>query len=1308
MRKHVWVGLGLLLAAGTAGAQQYLVSTVAGGGVPPTPAAAVNVGLQPPLGAAVDAAGNVYFSSGNSVFKIDGSGILTRAAGIGKPGYAGDGGQATAANLNVPQGLAVDAGGNLYIADTQNHAIRKVTPAGMISTVAGSGVRGYASDTGPATSAQLALPGGVAVDAAGDIYIADTGNHAIRKVTPNGVIGTVAGNGLPGYFGDGGKAIAAQLNSPQGVAVDAGGNLYIADTMNDVVREVTVNGPFISTIAGNNVAGYAGDGFPATTAQLYRPYAVAVDAAGDVFIADWGNSSIREVFAAGPLKGTIATLAGDGHAGYRGDGGPAASAELYRPTGIALDAAGDVFVADSSNLRVREISLGLIATVAGTGAGPYSGDGGPAALAQLSGPRGEVVDSTGNVYFADTNNNAVRKLTVATGVLTTVAGTGTPGFSGDWGLATAAQLNHPQGVALDSSGNLYISDTSNQRVRLVTAATGIITTVVGTGVAGYSGNAGPANVAQVSSPRGLAFDKSGNLFIADFANNVIREVYAASTTIGSVTYAAGAIVTVAGAYNSGYAGDTSQSVGALLNSPSSVALDSSGNLYIADSYNNAIRKVTVSTGIITTVVGDSTGNAGFAGDGGAATSARLSLPQTVTLDAAGDIVIADTGNNRIRVVGATSGTINTVAGNGVAGYSGDLGAAINAEFEGPAGVVVDSTGNYYIADTGNNLIRLLEPTGAHALLAVSTTHSGDFAPGQTGVSFSILVSNASAAGATSGTVSVTDTVSAGLVLVSMSGAGWTCSANTCTRSDALSAGSAYPAIAVTMNVAATTPLQVVNQVAVTGGNSPAASASQAAVVLPALPQPALTSPANGVGGVSLLPVLSWSAVSGATSYDVYFGAASPPPLAANVPTASYSPAGPLNQEGTYYWQVVARNSSGLSSSPIWSFTTGFAGAGLAFVPVTPCRVVDTRNAAAPFGGPSLGSRSTRTFAIPQGACGIPATAQAYSLNVTVQPQGPLGFLTVWPAGLPQPNVSTLNAWTGGVVANAAIVPAGAGGAVNVYATDPTDVIIDVNGYFALPSAAGSLAFYTVAPCRVSDTRNSVGVFGGPEMSAGETRNLPIPSSPCGIPVAAGAYSLNVTVVPDPNVGHLWFLAAWPAGQSRPGVSTLNSWTGKAAANAAIVPAGSAASTSVFVTDPTAVILDTNGYFAPPGSPGGLSFYPVAPCRVADTRNAPGPFGGPELGAGMTRSFAIPASGCYVPSTAVAYSLNITVAPDGLLEYLSVWPAGSPQPFVSTLNSWDGSVVANAAIVPAGTNGAISVFVTDSSHVIVDINGYFAP
>jgi hypothetical protein len=471
--------------------------------------------------------------------------------------------------------------------------------------------------------------------------------------------------------------------------------------------------------------------------------------------------------------------------------------------------------------------------------------------------------------------------------------------------------------------------------------------------------------------------------------------------------------------------------------------------------------------------------------------------------------------------------------------------------------------------------------------------------------------------------------------------------------------------------------------------------------------PVLTSPVNGATAVGNPVTLSWQAANGATSYNLYFGTTPAPPLVTQTSATSYN-AGALSPGTLYYWSVAAVNTSGSTPSAGWSFqTSGSSGGGatLLFAPVTPCRVVDTRGTAGPFGGPTFGAGDIRSFIIPQGGCGIPAGAQAYSLNVTVVPKAALPYLTLWPTGQGQPGVSTLNSFQGSVVANAAIVPAGTGGAVSVFAYSATDVILDINGYFTTSGSADSFWFYPASPCRVADTRGAPGLFGGPSMGAGDARSFAVPSAGCGIPSTAHAYSLNVTAVPP---GYLGYLSAWPTGQTQPNVSTLNSWAGKVVANAAIVPAGANESVSIYVSDPSDVVLDIDGYFGVPGGQGALSFYPVTPCRIADTRNANGPFGGPIVASETTRSFTIPASGCGVPSTAHAYSLNVTVVPDGPLYYLTAWPAGASQPGVSTLNSWDGTVLANAAIVPAGANGAISVYALGQTHVILDINGYFAP
>jgi DNA-binding beta-propeller fold protein YncE len=389
----------------------------------------------------------------------------------------------------------------------------------------------------------------------------------------------------------------------------------------------------------------------------------------------------------------------------------------------------------------------------------------------------------------------------------------------------------------------------------------------------------------------------------------------------------------------------------------------------------------------------------------------------------------------------------------------------------------------------------------------------------------------------------------------------------------------------------------------------------------------------------------------------------------------------------------ARN-TGSTSNTITVNVTATA-AGLQFIPVTPCRVADTRNATGPFGGPILAAATTREFDIPQSSCGIPSTAVAYSLNVTVVPSSTLNYLSMWPSGLTQPYVSTLNS-DGRVKANAAITPAGTNGGVDVFVSDATHVILDIDGYFVPAGTASGLAFYPVTPCRVSDTRSAAGPLGGPFIAGNTHRDIPVQSSNCGIPANAQAYSLNVTAIPHSTLN---YLTAWGTGQTQPYVSTLNSSTGAVAANAAIVPGASNGDVSIFVSDDADVILDVNGYFAAPAT-SGLSLYTTTPCRIIDTRSLAGAFNG-------TLVAPVQSSSCAPPSSALAYVLNATVVPSGSLNYLSLWPDSQAQPYVSTLNARDGTITSNMAIVP-NVNGKVDVFSSDPTNVILDISSYFAP
>jgi sugar lactone lactonase YvrE len=525
--------------------------------------------------------------------------------------------------------------GSLYIADTNNGRVRKVDfGTGLVNTVVGCSVSG-GGDGGPATSAGLHMPQSVALDSFGNIYVAES--SCVRKVVQStGLISTYAGNPNIGNFGgDGGPATAALLNLPVSLALDGGGNLYIVDSENGLVRRVDSSTGLISTAAGMVWAtDFSGDGGPATAASLNYAYGVAVDSGGNIYIGDTQNNRVRKVASS---TGVINTVVG----GYPGDGGPATNVQLYNPCGVVLDNAGNCYIADSGNNRVRKLitSTGVIYTVAGNGEGGYSGDGGPATAARLSSPVGVLWDGSGNLYIASKWSGLIRAVDLNTGLIRTVAGGGAWGPS-DGGPATAAHLGWPWGLALDSGGNLYFSDNLENQVRRVSASTGIITTVAGitNWPPTFSGDGGPATAADIYMPEGIAVDNGGILYIADSVNCRIRNVDLNTGVIG----------TMAGNGIWGSSGDGGPATSAKLLSPAGVTLDGFGNLYIADSGNARIRKVNLSTGVISSV--DGNGIPGFGGDGGPATSAQLNAPAGLALDNNLNLLIADTGNNRVREV----------------------------------------------------------------------------------------------------------------------------------------------------------------------------------------------------------------------------------------------------------------------------------------------------------------------------------------------------------------------------------------------------------------------------------------------------------------------------------------------------------------------------------------------------------------------------------------------------------------------------------------------------------------------------------
>jgi sugar lactone lactonase YvrE len=695
------------------------IATVAGGGPNDVPALSVSIS---PTSIARDASGNLYIADPSfnftRVFKVTPAGQLTVVAGNGVAGFSGDGGPATNASLNFPVGVFVDSQGNIFIADLLNNRVREIDAStGNIRTVAGDGTQGFAGDGGPATGASLAVPNSVSVDSLGDIFIADSGNSRIREVVvATGKIQTVAGGGTSpttcagstDSIGDGCLATSASLNHPNDVTPDSVGNIFIADSSNSRIREVVAATGKIQTVGGGGLSPATctgstdsiGDGCLATSASLSGPNSVSVDSVGNIFIADFNNSRIREVVVS---TGKIQTVAGGGPspatcAGSTdsiGDGCLATSASLSGPEGVLVDGSGNILIADSGNGRVREVvtATGDITTIAGNGAKSFGGDGHPAIDAELDTPVSVLVDGSGNIFIADSNNNRVREVAASSGNIQTVAGNGTPGFSGDGGPATGAELNLPFGLAVDSQGNLFIADLNNSRIREVVASTGNIQTVAGNGVNGFSGDGGPATNASLNFPEGVFVDSQGNIFIADTINNRIREVVKATLNIQ----------TVAGDANIGFTGDGVPATSTALSSPFSVFADKTGNLFIGDSNNSRIREVLASTGNIQTVAGN--GTPGFSGDGGLATSAQLNGISGISVDDTGNLFIVDSADNRIREVESSTGNIQTVVGNGVPGFNGDGGPAATASLRGPFSVFVDGVGNIFIGDSENNRIR---------------------------------------------------------------------------------------------------------------------------------------------------------------------------------------------------------------------------------------------------------------------------------------------------------------------------------------------------------------------------------------------------------------------------------------------------------------------------------------------------------------------------------------------------------------------------------------------------------------------------
>ena len=663
---------------------QYIITTVAGSTNYGDGGAATSARIFNPLGMAIDNAGNIYVvdNSHYCVRKITPSGIITTVAGNGVSGTSPDGVTATAASLFYPYAVASDVIGNILIADRNAGTIRIVNSAGIIGTIDFPG---------------LGLPQGIVLDDTGNIYVSDYEYGCVWKRNTSGFVTMVAGDGTLGYSGDGGPATAAQLSNPSGLAIDGSGNIFVADADNNRIREISASG-IITTVAGNGSwGGYTADGFDATATQIYSPTSVAIDYLGQLVIVEAGNSLIRVVDA----SGIVYTLAGTpGTVGFSGDGGLADTARLYSPFAVVTDWLGNVFISDESNNRIRKVSYsGYISTIAGNGTSNFYGDGGAATAALIYQPIGVKADGNGNLFIADQGNNSIRKVNNL-GIISTVVGCNSSGFTGDGGPATSARLSLPQSVTTTAGGNIFVSDYIYSRIREVNTF-GIINTIAGGGL--VFGDGGQATAAQLDFPTDVAVDGVGNIFVSDGSHYRIRKITAS-----------GIISTVAGSDSAGYSGDGGPATAARLNRTGGIAIDVSDNICIVDAMNHRIRKVSPS-GIISTFVG--TGIDGYSGDGGPATAAEVNDLYYITIDRYGNFYFGD--GRAIRKVD-TSGIISTIAGGGL-NYPGDGGAATAAHLGIVSGISVDSSGNIFFADWWDNRIRKLSPCNMPLITSVSGT-----------------------------------------------------------------------------------------------------------------------------------------------------------------------------------------------------------------------------------------------------------------------------------------------------------------------------------------------------------------------------------------------------------------------------------------------------------------------------------------------------------------------------------------------------------------------------------------------------------
>ena len=642
-------------------------------------------------GIATDPRGNIYIShrSQNRIRKLSPNGTITTIAGNGIAGFSGDGVPALESSLNFPAGLAFDKG-NLYVADRNNHRIRKIDLKGIISTVAGTGIPECCNDNGLAVEAHLHFPSDIDVDTEGNLYISDRSNNRIRKVNSDGIITTIAGLGKPGYGGDFGPADKALLKYPFGISLDNKGNLYIADRGNNRVRKIDQRG-IITTIAGDGTHSFGGDYGPASQSSLAFPTDVIVDSLAIVYIADRNNNRVRKI----DRLGVITTLMGLSQTEFNGDNEIAAETTLHLPFALALNGEDRLLVVDRNHFRVREVRLqsNQVETIAGNGTFLFRGDGGPGAGATLDAPSGIALDSKGNVLFADRLHQRIRRVG-SNGIIETVIGNGKQGNEGNGRPGIEATLHLPEVLVIDHEDNIYLTQRSgNAWIIRKFSAEGIITHFAGNGRQGNTGDAGPATEASFHTISDIAADGSGNIFIADSINRNIRKIDKQ-----------GIISTIAEA--------SLEALGTEVH-PNGIVFDKVGSIFFSDSGSSKVYKIDTS-GAITLIAG--TGDFGDHGDEGPALEAGLRSPGGLAIGPDGFLYIAEQTTHRIRKVDS-SGVITRYAGTGKFGYSGDGGPAIEANIKTPFRMDFDREGNLYFSDRDNNRIRKVDTSGVITTIA---------------------------------------------------------------------------------------------------------------------------------------------------------------------------------------------------------------------------------------------------------------------------------------------------------------------------------------------------------------------------------------------------------------------------------------------------------------------------------------------------------------------------------------------------------------------------------------------------------------